>query len=71
MLLKISQNSQENICVRVSALLKKIYSKSIPAHVFSCECFDFIKNTYPVEHLQTAATCIDDDKSSTVTYQSY
>ena len=41
--LKISQNSQENTCVRVSFLIKVLIKKETLAQVFSCEIF---KNTY-------------------------
>ena len=44
--LKISQNSQENPCARVSFL----------AHVFPCEFCEMFKNTFFTEHLQTTAS---------------
>ena len=44
--LKISQISQQNICVGVSVLIK----------VFSCEIFEIFQNTYFEEHLRTAAS---------------
>ena len=49
--LKISQNSQENTCARVSFLLKlqafcDLTRKEILAQVFSCEFCEICKNTY-------------------------
>ena len=49
--LKISQNSQENTCARVSFLLKlqafcDLIRKEILAQVFSCEFCEICKNTY-------------------------
>ena len=50
MLLKISQNSQDKTCTRVSFLIKKpqtsnLFKKEILAQVFSCEFCEFSKNT--------------------------
>ena len=41
--LKISQNSQENTCARVSFLIIK---KETLEQVFSCEFYEIFKNTY-------------------------
>ena len=47
--LEISQNSQENICARVSLLVKlqraTFIKREILAQVFSCEFFEISKNT--------------------------
>ena len=47
-LLKISQNSQENTCVRVSFLIKacNFIQKETLAQVFSCEFCKISKNTF-------------------------
>ena len=47
--LKNSQYSQENTCVRVP-------EKETPTQVFSCEYCKIFKNTYFEEHLRTAAS---------------
>ena len=50
-LLEISQNLQENTCVRVSLLMKlqawslQLYQKKTMAQVFSYEFFEISKNT--------------------------
>ena len=44
-LLKISQNSQENICVGVSFLIKFI-KKETPTQVFSCEFCEIFNNAF-------------------------
>ena len=46
--LEISQNSQENTCVRVSFL---IMLQAIGLHVFSCEFFEISQNIFLTEHL--------------------
>ena len=61
--LKISQNSQENPCARVSFLIKnfkklfniKLYLKETLAQVFSCEFCEIFKNTFFTEHHWTTA----------------
>ena len=54
-LLKISQNSQENTCVRVSFLMKlqacNFIKKETLAQMFSCEFREITKNTLFIEHL--------------------
>ena len=47
-LLKISQNSQENSCARVSFLnfIKNFIKKETLVQVFSCEFCKFSKNTF-------------------------
>ena len=45
MFLKISQNSQEITCARVSY-------KKILALVFSCEFYEIFKSTFFIEHLR-------------------
>ena len=51
-LLKFSQNSQENTCARVSFLIKlqasacNFLKKEALAQVFSCEFWEIFKNTY-------------------------
>ena len=44
--LKISQNSQENTCAKVSLLIK------LQAQLFSCEFCEFFKNTFFIEHFR-------------------
>ena len=45
--LKISQNSQENTCARVSFSIKFFFiKKETLAQVFSCEFCEIFKNTY-------------------------
>ena len=46
--LEISQNSQENTCVRVSFL---IMLQALGLHVFSCEFFEISKNIFLTKHL--------------------
>ena len=50
--LEISQNSQENVCVRVSLLIKLQAS----GLVFSCEFYEISKNTFFTEHFWTTAS---------------
>ena len=57
MFLKISQNSQEDTCARVSFLIKlqaeacNFLKKETLAQVFSCEFCEIFKNTLFTEHL--------------------
>ena len=47
MFLKISQNSQQNACARVSFLINLIFiKKDTLAEVFSCEFCEIFKNTF-------------------------
>ena len=48
MFLEISQNSQENTCVRASFLIK--------LQAFSCEFCEISKNTVFTEHVWTTAS---------------
>ena len=61
--LEISQNSQENTCVRVSFLVKLHASatllKKTLAQVFSCEFCEISQNTFFTEHLATASNWSD------------
>ena len=50
MFLKISQISQENYCARVS------FCKETQARVFSCEIYEFFKNTVLTDHLWVTAS---------------
>ena len=50
--LKISQNSQENTCARVSFLIK---TKTL-AQVFPCEFCEILKNAFCTEHLLETAS---------------
>ena len=50
--LKISQNSQENTCARVSFLIKL----QALAQVFSCQFCEISKNNFFREHLWTTAS---------------
>ena len=60
--LEILQNSQENICARVSFSIKlqasglQLNKKEILAQVFSCEFCKISKNTFFTEHLRTTAS---------------
>ena len=61
-LLKISQNSQENTCTRVSFLIKlhtpglQLYWKETLVQVFWCEFCEISRNTLFAEHLWTTAS---------------
>ena len=55
--LEISQNSQENTCVRVSSLMAcNFLKKETLAQVFSCEFCEISKNTFFTGHLWTTAS---------------
>ena len=58
--LKISQNSQENTCVRVFFFLQAssciFIKKETVVQVFSCEFWGNSKNTYFKEQLRTTAS---------------
>ena len=61
--LEISQNSQENVCARVSYFDKvarlrpaNFSKKETLAQVFSCEFCEISKNTFSVEHLWVTAS---------------
>ena len=60
--LKISQNSQESTCARVSLLIKlqptacNFIKKETLAQVFSCEVCEIFKNIFLTEHLWTTAS---------------
>ena len=60
--LKISQNSQENTCARVSSLLKlqasglQLYWRRDSRAVFSCEFCEISNNIFFTEHLWTTAS---------------
>ena len=62
MFLEISQNLQENICARVSFLIKlqvlayNFIEKETLAHVFSYEFCEISKNTFFIEHLWATAS---------------
>ena len=58
--LKISQNSQENTCARVSLLIKLQAwdSNLIKTRMFFCEFCKIFKNTFFTEHLQTTDSVI-------------
>ena len=53
--LKISQNSQENICARICAACNFIKKETL-AQVFFCEFFEISKNTSFTKHLRTTAS---------------
>ena len=62
MFFEILQNSQENICARVSFLIKlqgwrpaTLLKKEIPTQAFSCEYCSVFKNNYLEKHPQTSA----------------
>ena len=56
--LKISQNSQEKTCSKVSFLVKfqasacNYIKKETPAQMFSCQLCEIIKNIFFTEHLR-------------------
>ena len=60
--LKISQNSQEKTCAKVSLLIKlqasacNYIKKETPAQMFSCELCEIIKNIFFTEHLRVTAS---------------
>ena len=58
--LEISQNSQENICARVSFLIKlqacNFIKKETLAQVFSCGFYEISKNTFFTGQLWTTAS---------------
>ena len=60
--LKVSQNSQENTCVRVSFLIKlqalacNFIKRECLAHMFSCTFCEIFKNTFFTEHLWTTTS---------------
>ena len=59
MFLKISQNSQENTCARVSFLQSEVcnfITKDTLAQVFSCEFCEIFKNIFFTEHLRTTGS---------------
>ena len=60
MFLEISKNSQENICARVSFLIKlqalQLYSKETLAQVFSCDFFEISKNIFSYKTPPVAAS---------------
>ena len=61
-ILKISQNSQENTCAKVSFLMKLQAStckKETLAQVSSCELCEISKSTYFTEHLWVTAFVFD------------
>ena len=67
MFLKISQNSQENICVSMELVSVSFLMKLLAltcnfikneglAHVFSCEFYQISKNIFLKEHLWATAS---------------
>ena len=58
MFLRASQNSQENICSRVSFFSKVVglLKKETLAQVFSCEFSEIFKNTFFTEHLRATGS---------------
>ena len=57
--LKISQNSQENTCARVSSCrphARNFIKRETLAQVFSCEFCEIFKNTFFTEQLWTTAS---------------
>ena len=57
-ILKISENSQEKTCARVSFLIKlqneacNFLKKDTLAQMSSCEFWEIFKDTFFIEHLQ-------------------
>ena len=68
LLLKISQNSQENTCVRVSFLTKfqasacNLIKKETLTEVFSCEICESFKNAFFIKHLKWMLLILQDTK---------
>ena len=64
MFLEISQNSQENICARVSYLIKlqaeacNFTKKETLTQVFSCELYEISKNTFSYRIPPVAASVL-------------
>ena len=62
--LKISQNSQENTCARVSFTISckpqacKFFTKETLTQVFYCKFCKVFKNTYFEEHLRMAGSVL-------------
>ena len=61
--LKISKNSQENTCAKVSSLIKlqeacNFIKKETLVHAFSCEFFEIFKITFLTEHFWTIASSL-------------
>ena len=59
MFLKISQNSQENTCARLSFLIKlqaSFMRKDTLTQVFYCDFWEVFKNTFFTEQLWTTAS---------------
>ena len=60
--LNILRNSQQNVCARVSFLIKlqaktcNFIKKETLEHVFYCEFWDIFKNTFFAEHLWITAS---------------
>ena len=80
MFLKISQNSQENICVSMTlvsvsflikllALTSNFIKKEALAQVFSCEFCQISKNTFLKEHFWATASVRVSTHSNTVLSQ--
>ena len=74
--LKMSQNSQENTCVRVSSLIKlqpktwNVTKKETLAQVFSFEFCEIFWNTYFYRTpLVTASVCLANDKNKSFSYR--
>ena len=73
--LKISQNSQENICVRVSFLIKlqasvcNFIKKENLAQMFSCKFSEISKNTFSYRTPPVAASpCIHLETNIAIAY---
>ena len=60
--LKISQNSQENTCGKVSVIINlqaqtcNFIKKETLAQVFSCEFYEICNNTFLIQHLRATAS---------------
>ena len=64
MFLTVSQNSQENTCVRSSFLIKlqlcNFVKKETPTQVLSCKLYEIFKSTLLIEHHQWVLLTIHD-----------
>ena len=72
MLLKASQNSQENTCTRISFSVElqacKFIKKETRVHVFSSEICETFRNTFFTEHLRTTVSKAKVKKGSNLKY---
>ena len=68
--LKISENSQQNTCVRVYFLLR-LQTCDLLVQVFSCEFCETCKTNFFTEHLWTAASACWEKRTRSKKFSSY